>query len=258
MSSIQTKLLRLKGLLLATLLLSGLPQSELVAQDDPEFDLSGPLGMTWKRSASAGLTLTAGNTETAVASADLLFSGKNERSKLEAGVNAVYGTDSGDTTAQTFRAFSQYNRDINEDVYGYIRADALHDEIADVDFRLTLGPGLGYKLINKEEASLGIELGGAVIYEKLAGESDTYASVRLAETYERQLSENAKIWQSAEFLPQVDEFDNFLLISEIGIESKLNDSLSLRVVLQDRFDNEPAPGRKRNDVKLISGVSYSF
>lgn len=214
--------------------------------------------MTWKRSASAGLTLTAGNTETAVASADLSIAGKNDQSKLNVGLNAVYGTESSDTTAQTFRAFSQYNRDINDDIYGYIRADALHDEIADVDFRLTLGPGLGYNLINKEEASLGLELGGAVIYEKLGGESDTYASVRFAETYERQLSENAKVWQSVEFLPQVDEFDNFLLISEIGIESKLNEKLSLRVVLQDRFDNEPAPGRKRNDVKLISGVSYSF
>ena len=114
------------------------------------------------------------------------------------------------------------------------------------------------QLIDKEESTLGLEIGGAIIYEKLADESDTYASLRIAQTYTRQLSENAKVWQSAEFLPQVDEFDNYLMIAEIGIESKLSEKLSLRVVLQDRFDNEPAPGRKRNDVKLISGVSYSF
>jgi hypothetical protein len=30
------------------------------------------------------------------------------------------------------------------------------------------------------------------------------------------------------------------------------------VVAQDTFDNEPAPGREKNDLKLMTGVEYKF
>jgi len=32
----------------------------------------------------------------------------------------------------------------------------------------------------------------------------------------------------------------------------------LQVVLYDTYNSEPALGRKRNDVKLVSGISYKF
>lgn len=213
---------------------------------------------SWERSASAGLTLTSGNTETALASADLLFDGKAENASASFGVNAVYGTESSETTAQSLRGFSQYNRNFNEKLYGYLRADLLHDDIADVDFRLTLGPGVGYHSIDNETTQLSFELGGAVIYERLVNGSDTYGSVRLGQTFKHKINERARVWQTAELLPQIDQLDNFLLTVELGIETKITEKLSLRVVVQDRFDNEPAPGRESNDLKLISGISYSF
>lgn len=230
------------------------------------FNLSGqdaipddqPRPWSWERSASAGLTLTSGNTETALASADLLFDGKADTAALTLGLNAVYGTESSETTAQSLRGYSQYNRDFSEKLYGYLRADLLHDDIADVDFRLTLGPGVGYTSIDTESTQLSFELGGALIYEEVGGFTDTYGSARLGQTFKHKINDRARIWQTAEILPQVDELDNFLLTLEVGIETKITEKLSLRVVVQDRFDNEPAPGRESNDLKLISGISYSF
>ncbi len=35
-------------------------------------------------------------------------------------------------------------------------------------------------------------------------------------------------------------------------------NLSLSACLDDYLNSEPAPGRKRNDVKLVSGVTYTF
>ena len=61
-----------------------------------------------------------------------------------------------------------------------------------------------------------------------------------------------------EFLPQVDRPDNFLVNTEVGAEAALTKRLSLRTVVQDNFANDPAPGRKDNDVKLVSGLAYKF
>ena len=56
----------------------------------------------------------------------------------------------------------------------------------------------------------------------------------------------------------MDKFDNFLVNAEIGAEALLTKTLSLRITVLDNFVNEPAPGRKDNDVKLISGLVYKF
>ena len=47
-------------------------------------------------------------------------------------------------------------------------------------------------------------------------------------------------------------------MAELGVESGLTKQVSLRVYLQDTYDNEPAPGREKNDFKLIAGVAYKF
>ena len=97
-----------------------------------------------------------------------------------------------------------------------------------------------------------------MIFEKQGGNQKTYVALRLAERFEYKLSDRAKIWQSLEYLPQVDRFKNYIVNGEIGVEAGLTQKLSLRAWLQDTYDNEPAAGRLKNDIKLISGVAYKF
>jgi hypothetical protein len=56
----------------------------------------------------------------------------------------------------------------------------------------------------------------------------------------------------------VNKLRNFLINAEVGAEASLTKTFSLQVTLQDSFINQPAPGYKSNDVKLISGLVYKF
>ena len=56
----------------------------------------------------------------------------------------------------------------------------------------------------------------------------------------------------------MDDFQNYLLIAEIGAEAALTEQMSLRGTLQDTYDNVPAKGRKQNDIKLITSLVYKF
>lgn len=224
--------------------------------------LTGAMGqeeqIRWDKSASFGLTLTRGNSETLLATANFQADRKGSENELSFGGTATYGENSGTANAQFLRGFGQYNRLFNDKMFGYLRLDALHDDIADVNIRMTVGPGIGYYVLKDDVATLTLEAGGAYVYEEQGGISDSYASIRLAERYTRKLNENANFWQSAEFLPQIDDFENFNLLVEVGIESKITDNLSLRAVLQDNYDNQPALGRDSNDLRLITGISYTF
>jgi hypothetical protein len=68
------------------------------------------------------------------------------------------------------------------------------------------------------------------------------------------------VWETLEFLPEVDNLDNYIANAELGIEASLNksDRLLLRTVLQDTYDSIPAPGRLKNDLKLIASIAYKF
>jgi hypothetical protein len=96
------------------------------------------------------------------------------------------------------------------------------------------------------------------VIEKLGSGTDEYATLRLAERFDHKFSDAFKVWQSVEFLPQVDRWGNFIMNAEVGIETGLTKTLNLRTYAQDSYDNEPAPGRRKNDFKLVVALAYKF
>ena len=212
----------------------------------------------WETSAALGLTLTRGNSETLLFSGSILSEKKWDMNEVRLGADATYGEDRDVKNAEAVHGFGQYNRLFTERAFGYLRLDALHDAVADVEYRVTISPGVGYYFIKNERTTLSGEVGPGYIFEKLGSNTDEYATLRIAERFEHKFNDRVKLWQSVEFLPQVDDFSNYLVNSEIGIDTSLTDKLSLRVFAIDTYDSEPAEGRDKNDLKLVTAIAYKF
>lgn len=212
----------------------------------------------WETTAAAGLTLTRGNSDTLLVTGSILSVKDWEQNEARLGASATYGETESVRSNDMLQAFAQYNRLMSERLYGYLRLDAMRDAIADVDYRFSFSPGLGYYFIKEERTSLSVEVGPGFIYERQGGEESGYFTLRLAERFEHSFSESAKIWQSAEIIPQVDDWENYLINVEVGVEAALTEKLSLRSYVVNTFDNEPAPGREKNDVKLVTALAYTF
>ena len=212
----------------------------------------------WEHSVSAGVTLTRGNSQTALFTADFLTSKKTSENEYLFGLGGEYGNNKSVETVNDYKAFAQWNHLFNERLYGYLRADALRDHVASLDYRFTVGPGVGYYFIKDKATSLAGEAGVGFEAEHLGGKDYTFATVRLADRFEHKLSENARIWQTAEFLPQVDKVDNYTINFEIGAEASLTKVLSLKTYLVDSYQSRPAKGKLKNDVKIVAAVAYKF
>lgn len=212
----------------------------------------------WKSTASAGLTLQKGNSDTLVATAQFLTEKKWLMNEISLGVNGTYGEDHGNQNAGSAGAFGQYNRLFSERFFAYGRVDATHDSIADIDYRVSLSPGVGYYFIKDKKMSLSGEAGPGLVFEKLGGIERNYWTLRFAEKFDYQINERAKLWESLEFLPQVDDFGDFVVNAEVGIDTKITEAFSLRTYVVDVYRSEPAVGRKNNDVKLVAAVGYTF
>ena len=122
--------------------------------------------------------------------------------------------------------------------------------------------------IKGTNTTLRAEVGPGYIYEQdgsatvngvfFPSHSKSYMTLRIAERFDHKFNDRVKVWESLEFLPQVDKFSNYILNAEIGLETSMSKHLSQQVFLQDSFHSEPAPGREKNDLKLVAALKYKF
>jgi len=228
------------------------------ADDPPKRAMISTNQPAWESSISAGLSLTKGNSDTLLTTVAFKTRRKTQANEFSFGTDGSYGKNDSVKNNETLHGVSQYNHLFSDRFFGYFNAEGLHDGIADLQYRFTFSPGAGYYFLKETKTTLAGEAGPALIFQRLGDVDTTYATLRLAERFEHKLDNGARVWEKAEFLPEVDKPDNFLVNAEIGAEAAITKTLSLRVTLQDNYINQPAPGRKDNDVKLISGVVYKF
>jgi putative salt-induced outer membrane protein len=249
------------GLLLLLLFNTGFSQENL-----PTVKTNPP----WEGSVSVGLTLTRGNSETLLFTANAAAQRKGPKHEFLLGADGTYGestdqdTDDTDRTAALAHGFGQYNYLFTERFYGYARLDALHDAIANIHYRFTVGPGVGYYFIKDPKTTLAGEFGPGFVHERVHNDdrdrddTEDYIMLRFAERFEHKFNPNVRLWQSVEFLPQIDRWHNYIINAEVGVETTLTKRLSLRTFAQDTYDNEPAEGRKKNDLKIVTALGYKF
>ncbi len=221
---------------------------------------------SWKTTIAFGITVARGNTDTTLASASATTEHKWLKNALTLEADGLYGeskqpNEAKDTeTAEVLHGFAQYNRTFENGFYGFGRIDGFHDGIADIKYRLTLAPGLGYFFVTNKIVDLSAEVGPGYIKEQLDGRTESFATLRIAQQFHYTLSAHAKVWETIEYLPQVDNFGNYIVNFETGIDAGLTkgNKLSLRTVVRDSYVNDPAAGRLRNDLKIIAALAYKF
>jgi len=212
----------------------------------------------WESTLSFGLTLTRGNSDSILTDAAIKAHRNNLTNEVTLSLEGTYGKDHAVKNNESLHGIGQYNHLFSERFYGFARGDGFHDGIADLVYRFTLSPGVGYYFLKDKETTLAVEAGPSYVLEKLDGSRENYAAARVAERFQRKWNDRTRIWENVEFLPQFDKEDNFLMNAEVGVEAPLTKRISLSVILQDNYINLPAPGRQRNDLKLISGLVYKF
>ncbi len=208
---------------------------------------------------SAGLTFTEGNSDTLQGNAGITTEGEKESlGSFRVGAEANYGEVNDEKNVDNLKGFVNAKKTLSEKTFAYIDGSAVKDDIAFIDYRATIGPGLGVFLVKNDTIKFCLEGGIAYIWEEVGSMEDDYAALRIAERLDYQISKTAKLWQSAEYIPQTDEPDNYLVNAEIGIEAALNSHLNLRVLVQNKYDNEPAAGLEKSDTTVISGISMKL
>lgn len=219
----------------------------------------------WSHTAGLGFTLTGGNSDTLLGTADYAGIRKWGNNEVSLGAAAGYGKSDGVVNNNFVTGFGQYNFLFGPEKrwYGFGRVEGRHDEISDIAYRVPLTAGVGYYFLKEglndnDKFTLAAEAGPGYAWEKVGGVTDSYATLFVGERFGWKISEKTRVWQSAGYSPSVEDFNNYTINFEAGVETQLVGDLVLRAVFSDSYRGQPAPGRESNDYKFITSIGYKF
>jgi putative salt-induced outer membrane protein len=213
----------------------------------------------WSCKTTLGFNLARGNSETALLDFGISAKKGNKPWQVDANAGITYGETGGEATEQNAHAEFQARLLLSAATYVYGSCRLDHDSIAGINYRLLAGPGIGHHLVKNDNYSLCFELGASYVEEDIAAAGATRSiALRAAQRCEYKFGENARMWESVEFVPEIDDFGSCLLRAELGIETQINALFSLRTSILDRYDSVPAPGTGSNDLMLRVALACSI
>ncbi len=212
----------------------------------------------WESSLAFGATYNSGNTDSSKITMAFAATRKQENDQLAFQLDGQYGENKGQRNAERILGTAQYDRDITRDAYWLARVTGEYDPVKDLDYRFTFGPGIGYRMINRDNLLLAWETGPGFQAESIADREQFFPQWRGAQRFEWRINRQFKVFENAEVLINPFDSNERNALFSVGIESSLTERLALRVVAQDRYQFNVPADRKRHDFSLTSSVVWNF
>jgi hypothetical protein len=243
--------------------LAGDPSRALALE---QIEAINPEAVAWHGSLAAGLTIERGDTDSQDANLEfktrwigdlyrfrlrLLYEGDRSRS------------DGGDyeTSDRLYRGRTQLDRLLSDRLFVYGRLRGERDGIADLDLRTSLGPGLGYKLIDRPGLSFEVQAGLAWVHEDYEDDSlDTdFPAGVLVWDLKKTLRAGIRFFHEGEWSPSLREFNDIqLLTTETGLRIDLVKGWFTEAKLRWELDTETASGKERVNTDYIFALGWGF
>jgi putative salt-induced outer membrane protein YdiY len=171
----------------------------------------------------------------------------------------AYGRTEGVTSTDRMDGSSKIDYDYTPRWYVYSLGSAGYDRIRKIDYRMEVGPGIGYHLIKITNFVFNTEAG--IDYQSQHLKDDTRPDLffyRLAENSTWQLNKKLTLDEKFEYMPRVEKLEEYKLRFESNLRYGLGSNLSLVLTVLDLFESRPAAGVSQNDLQVRSSLGVKF
>jgi putative salt-induced outer membrane protein len=223
----------------------------------------------WTGSVTVGGSLERGNTHsedlTAIGTAELRRDNPHvdDRFTLNAAFNFAKQRDdttgNNVTTTENWMGSGKYDRFWTEKFYTYGLMEVDHDRIADLDYRLAPGGGIGYQWVEKPTLNINTEAGISYLYEDyFNGPTDQNVTLRLAYHIDKKLNDAVTLFSDGQYLPAFQNPGDYVADLDAGVRAKLVKSLYSEFRIDFDRNSDPPDGSLKNDLKYTVGLGWQF
>ncbi len=216
----------------------------------------------WKTHVELSYVATSGNTKTQTFAVKAETKREGEINRYLIKAYGLYSKSNDQETANQWLLNGRWEKILTKKMFAFVDATYLADKFSGYDYRLSLGPGVGYDFIKSEKHDLKGLFSVLYFYDKFSEgteSSDSYAAGKGEINYRWQIRENLKFKEDANFIISFNDTDKYFLNSETGIETKINNNISLGVSYKIAYQNQlPAPDVKHTDTTFLTSLIIDF
>lgn len=214
----------------------------------------------WSGSIEGGLNGSSGNSENFSIRGGINAARASETATTTASLAYTYDTSDGVNTKSrgVFDLRNDWN--ISERWVLFAIAKTEYDEFQDWDWRLSLFVGPGYYFIKEEQTQLLGRIGVGVTKELGGSRDDFTPEGLLGFDLLHTLTERQKLFLTADFLPDLSELGEYRINAKAGWEILVDPevNLTLKLGVEDRFNTNPGPNRRGNDLEYFALLVWPF
>ena len=215
--------------------------------------------VTWKGNITLGGNLKDGNSDSMNLSAGALAVRRSENDRFLINVLYNYTEDNGVRTAKNTYGQLKYDYFLSPKWYLYLNIDMLSDDFQDINFRTSVGPGVGYQIWDEENRALSLEAGVSYISEdRDLGEDTNWISARLGVNFLYKLFDRVVFTDQFVIYPNLDDTGEYTLRNDAALVTDIGSNWAFRLGNIWERNSNPGPDVKKDDFTWILGLQYSF
>jgi putative salt-induced outer membrane protein YdiY len=213
----------------------------------------------WTVTASAGLAMTNGNSDTISTNAayDITYDPQRRNIFKSDGLFLRAKTE-GDLTANRigFNVRDQYR--LTPRLYVFVQNQYLRDEFKDIEYLVAPTGGVGYKLFDTMATKLDVDGSVGVVWEKNSGfDVDSSGAVAAGEKLVQTITSNTTLTQTFVGLWKMEDFEDALYTFGVSLAVAMSTHTQIKVEALDTFKNKPPlPTIQKNDVAVLMAIVY--
>lgn len=215
----------------------------------------------WAGSASAGLALTSGNSDTSTVNVayDLKRDTGGPYLFKSAGL-FLYGKSEDVLTSDRLSFDGRLERKLTDRASLFGQAQYLRDAFKSIDYLIAPTVGLNYLLVKNERSELGVDGGVGGVWEKNPGlDTDLDGALTAGQRFSHKLTATTELVEKLAALWKMDDFGDALYTFSLGLAASITAGTQLKIEFLDTYKAKPPLETvQKNDIATLVSFVYKF
>ena len=214
----------------------------------------------WNGKLSFGVDRKSGNTESAELFGEAEFKRDGEKTTQEAKWRSFYSSE--DKKQNELKHYAKLRQawKLGERWINFYQLEYDTDKFANIHYRLLPSAGFGYYWFKNEDRQLLTELALGYTHTEFRDNTQAVDELSLIPRlyFETKILDYATLSEEFTLYPSLTENGEYRLKSETVFKAPLVKNLDLEFKFIDEYNSMPGGTSKKNDMRMISGLAYSF
>lgn len=214
----------------------------------------------WTGSASAGLALTSGNSDSS--NVNVAYDVKRDTGGpflFKSTALFLYGETEEVTTSDRLSLDGRVERRLSDRTSLFAQTQYLRDQFKAIDYLVSPTFGLNRIFAKNDRTELSADAGVGVVWEKNPDlELQTDGAVSAGQKFTHKLTATTEFTQKANALWKMDDFNDALYVFGLGLAANITGGTQMKIEFLDTYKARPPVDIEKNDIATLVSFVYKF